>query len=348
MSLPSITRRGFATGTGALALVPPSLGFALRAKEPPIAPATTLKDQVDNVKHGWTADGLPSCHAATLLPASDRDYYRATFIANCIMRGLEGKLELDDRVRTAVIAKCIQHLHLKSYPEKLTWLYASKFLERRPHALFRPLTLHDYADLWDIETEALEREEEREILAMLDDLRVAMSPPPYQVLWSDGSFEFVKLTHPFHVFESGWRSLDMLLYARGETERALTPDQINRLSYWLMIQKGCCLMYSLRIPGKFMHTATIIHTPVRTMLHTWHAETYPALVEVAAWMRERHGPRHFMGTRKFHIRFLVQQTDEHSLPWGPEHDPDHRITARPTEDGWRIRGRRRRRPVLGV
>lgn len=314
-------------------------------KASPILPAITLEDQVNNVKRGWTADGARASHAPSTRPESARDYHRVTHIAGMLLRDLDGKLQLDDQARTLIIGKCIHHLSLPAEPEKLIWLYAGFYLARHPDALFRPLTLHDYANLWDVEAEALEREEQRQSFAMLEDRRAEMAAPPCPVLWSDGTREFVKLTHPFHVFESGHRSLDMLLYPRGEEEHASTPDEIRRLPYWLMIRKGCCLIYSLRGGGDFNHAATIIHTPVRTLMHTQDDDVGPILLEIAAWMRVRYGPRHFMATEKFRDRFLIDQTREACLPWGPEHEPFTYNTTSGLKDGWRVRGRH---PLVGV
>ncbi|CEJ87909.1 exported hypothetical protein [Hyphomicrobium sp. GJ21] len=335
-----LSRRKFAFGSGALALMPSASAITGKIKAPPIVPPITLEDQINNVKRGWTADGLPALHTATSNPENVRDYCRVSHVAGTLLRDLDGKLPLDDRARTLIISKCIHHISLPAEPETLAWLCAGLYLARNPDALFLPLTLYDYAAKWDSLAEALEREEQQQTLAMLEAFRAEMCAPPPPVLWTDGSLEFVKLTHPFHVFESGYRSLAMLLYLRGEDAYATNADEIRLLSYWLLIQKGCCLIYSLRHDSDFNHAATIIHTPVRTVVHTQHDEAHSTLAEIAAWMRLRHGPRHFMATKRFRDTFLSEKANEACLPWGPDNDIRNRITAHTAQDGWRIRARR--------
>ena len=96
-----------------------------------------------------------------------------------------------------------------------------------------------------------------------------------------------------------------------------------------------------------MHQGIVIHTPVRTMLHTWHADMYPVIAEISGCMRDRYHTRHFMATQQFRNRFLTDQTDETCLPWGPDNEIDNRITTHVAQEDCRVPGRRRP-PLDGV
>lgn len=172
-------------------------------------------------------------------------------------------------------------------------------------------------------TACVTQEKQRRILAAIDARRADMNPPPCPVLWSNdiGSNHFVKLTHPFHVWEEGLRSLEMLLYPRHAQKHAETTDEINQLSHWLMMEKGCCLIYSLRVAGAFKPAATLIHTPVRTVLHVTQTGVRPILRRVRAAVAQQFVPTHFMASDAFRVTFIEKCEYDACIPWGPEHHP---------------------------
>lgn len=321
--MPTVSRRGFIAGTSAFAITAPAASTVFSTSAPPIPSPNMLAAQILNVKHGWTADGQAAPHAPTFLPDSDLDHFRAQFITGSLYRQLSAALDLDDEARTRIICKTIGHLRHRVYPAKLLWRDAGLFLASHPRALSRDLAFTDYATLWSEHMQCRTDVKQRRILAMIDARRADMNPPPCPVLWSNdiGSNQFVKLTHPFHVWEEGLRNLDMLLYPRHSQNRAETPDEINRLSHWLMIEKGCCLIYSLRVGGAFKPAATLIHTPVRTILHVTQTGVHPILRRVRGAVAQQFVPTHFMASDAFRVTFIEKGEYDACIPWGPEHHP---------------------------
>jgi len=318
-----VSRRNLLTGAGAVAASASPTGATESDRSRPFPCPSILALQILNVKQGWTADGHPAPHAPTRVPDCDLDLIRASDIAGNLYRQLSDTIDLDDAARTRILRKTIDHLQRCSRPMKLHWREAGLFLASHPRALWRDLAFADYADLWRNHIARVTRLKQRRILAVLDARRAEMNPPPCRVLWSDGEGgnQIVTLTHPFHVWEEGLRNLDRLLYPRHSQNRPETADEINRLSHWLMIEKGCCLIYSLRAAGHFQPTATLIHTPVRTTLHADGAGAHAILKSATPTVASRFVTTHFMATDAFRAAFLDRRLYDACLPWGPEHHP---------------------------
>lgn len=317
-----VSRRNLLTGAGAVAASASAspTGATESDRSRPFPCPSILALQILNVKQGWTADGHPAPHAPTILPDNDSDFARAEYITREVFDALSTALDLDDRNRTRIIRKTIDQLRYRTAPENRAWLFGHLFLRLHPRALKLDLTFPEYAHLYREGLRRNTRLQRRKILSAIDALRAEMNPPDCPVLWTspDGRHRFVKITHAFHVYEEGLRGAHELLKPKSETSPPDKADEINRLLHWLMIQKGCCHVYSLRGTPDFHFAATIVHTPVRTIMRAYETGARSVLKVATAAVGEHFGPNHFMATDRFKVAFFKDNYYESYIPWGSE------------------------------